>query len=193
MQQTQLADKLPSEFEPLDWELGQDRNVTSPWILTIISGPRLPPDLHDTVSVWPPCILGNSGSSLERDIIWMKLMNWFVWISIIWILIFHWMRLSWDSCQLLCAIFLVVCRHPLDPSLLIQHATFNKRTRILIFHLQQLVGCKTFLWLVHCALTDSNGGSPWALHLRDIFWTHHTGTGTYISHDGSIQLIIIPI
>ena len=51
MQQTQLADKLPSEFEPLDWELGQDRNVTSPWILTIISGPRLPPDLHDTVSV----------------------------------------------------------------------------------------------------------------------------------------------
>ena len=51
MQQTQLADKLPSEFEPLDWELGQDRNVTSPWILTIISGPRLPPDLYDTVSV----------------------------------------------------------------------------------------------------------------------------------------------
>ena len=51
MQQTQLADKLPSEFEPLDWELGQDHNVTSPWILTIISRPRLPPDLYDTVSV----------------------------------------------------------------------------------------------------------------------------------------------
>ena len=48
---TQQTDKLPSDFESLDWELGQDRTATSPWILTIISGPRLPPDLHDTVSV----------------------------------------------------------------------------------------------------------------------------------------------
>ena len=27
---TQQADKLPSDFEPLDWELGQDRTATSP-------------------------------------------------------------------------------------------------------------------------------------------------------------------
>ena len=51
MQQTQLADKLPSDFEPLDWELGQDHNVTSPWDPTIISGPHFPVDLYDNGSI----------------------------------------------------------------------------------------------------------------------------------------------
>ena len=27
---TQQVDKLPSDFEPLDWDLGQDQNATSP-------------------------------------------------------------------------------------------------------------------------------------------------------------------
>ena len=177
MQQTQLADKLPSEFEPLDWELGQDRNVTSPWILTIISGPRLPPDLYDTCSV-------SSCSSGTLDHLWTSLPSGLVshlFPRELWIIFgtryyldevdelisvdFYNLNFDFSLNEVIlgfmpCAIFLVVCRHPLDPSLLIQHATFNKRTRILIFHLQQLVGCKTFLWLVHCALTDSNGGSP---------------------------------
>ena len=156
---------IPSHLVPLE--------------LWIISGPHFPPDLYDTCSVsscslgtldhlWTSLpsglvwhmfslilFLGNSGSSLERDLLQMKLLYWInfvVCFSFIRWFQFSLINLILGFMRFNCAIFLAILWHSLDPSLLIQHATFNKLTRILIFHLQQLVGCKMFLWLVHCAL-----------------------------------------
>ena len=113
MQQTQQTDKLPSD---LNLWIGSWGRIELQLLLWFSRSSLDHACLRTfmTQCQWLPCILGNSGSSLERDLMWMKLMNWFVWISFdlnFWFS-FHWMRWSWDSCQLVYAIFLVIHWHP---------------------------------------------------------------------------------
>ena len=101
----------------------------------IISGPRLPPDLLDTVSlttVYPRelwIIFGTWSPSRMKQIDWFHFVDW-VRISLIWssILVF----IDWcdPGIHAVCrAIFLAVLWQSSNPSLLIQQAIFNKRTR----------------------------------------------------------------